>query len=45
MRGSEETPKQTVIFHVYRAVAWLGRTLPERFGRRCSGSVGCWRTI
>ena len=34
MRGSEETPKQTVIFHVYRAVAWLGRTLPERLGRR-----------
>ena len=23
-----------MIFHVYRAVAWLGRTLPERFGRR-----------
>ncbi|HVD71623.1 MAG TPA: hypothetical protein VNG34_12290, partial [Actinomycetota bacterium] len=34
MRESGETTKQTLIFHVYRAVAWLGEHLPERFGRR-----------
>jgi KDO2-lipid IV(A) lauroyltransferase len=34
MRESGETTKQTLIFHVYRAVAWLGEHLSERFGRR-----------
>ena len=34
MSGRAETTKQTVAFEVYRAVAWIGRTLPERLGRR-----------
>ena len=30
----DETRKQTAAFQGYRLVAWLGRTLPERSGRR-----------
>ena len=29
-----EATKQMVAFEAYRAVAWIGRTLPERIGRR-----------
>jgi lauroyl/myristoyl acyltransferase len=35
-----ETTRQTMAFEVYRAVAWIGRTLPERSGRRVFASAG-----
>jgi lauroyl/myristoyl acyltransferase len=35
-----ETWKQTAFFHGYRFVAWLGRTLPERSGRRFYTTCG-----
>ena len=44
MSRRRETPKQTVAFEVYRAVAWVGRTLPERSGRRVftwAGRLAC----
>lgn len=34
MSRREETARETIAFHVYRSVAWLSRTLPERFGLR-----------
>jgi phosphatidylinositol dimannoside acyltransferase len=30
----DETTRESVAYHVYRSVAWLARTLPERLGRR-----------
>lgn len=34
MNGRGERPKETMAFHAYRGVAWLGHHLSERAGRR-----------
>jgi phosphatidylinositol dimannoside acyltransferase len=37
--GRGETWTQTVAYHAYRAIAWLGRTMPERRGQRLFAAV------
>lgn len=36
----EETWRETLAFHAYRSVAWLGRVLPERWGRPAFRAAG-----
>lgn len=36
----DETLRESIAFHLYRAVAWLGRTLPEGPGRRAFRRAG-----
>jgi KDO2-lipid IV(A) lauroyltransferase len=38
--SGEETWHETLAFHAYRSVAWLGRVLPERWGRPVFRAAG-----
>ena len=40
MSAAGEPWAETLAFHAYRSIAWLGRILPERWGRRSFETAG-----